>query len=152
MKSFQNQKGLTIKVIKSFCGTISRTIEDYSSDSMNYKGVDYFKKTGHGKWKLRDNHPFQFSIKNHNVVPKDQKPFIFYDDGIERIAIINDLIFFEGYELSDEILFGKTSTIKIEIELDFIKIEFTDQYGKVCEVGNSYSDSLYMELKEVLNQ
>ena len=32
---------------------IRRTIEDHSSDSANYKGIDYFRLIGRGEWSLR---------------------------------------------------------------------------------------------------
>ena len=33
--------------------TIRRTIEDHSSDSNNFRGVDLFKKVGRGEWAIR---------------------------------------------------------------------------------------------------
>lgn len=40
-------------VPKSLEATIRRTIEDHSSDSDNFRGVDLFKKVGRGEWALR---------------------------------------------------------------------------------------------------
>jgi len=34
--------------------TVRRTIEDHSSDSMNHRAEDTFRKLGHGHWGLRD--------------------------------------------------------------------------------------------------
>ncbi|WP_448581770.1 hypothetical protein [Thermaurantiacus sp.] len=40
-------------VPKTLEATIRRTIEDHSSDSANFRGVDLFAKVGRGEWALR---------------------------------------------------------------------------------------------------
>lgn len=39
---------------KTLEATIRRTLEDHSSDSANFRGVDLFAKIGRGEWALRD--------------------------------------------------------------------------------------------------
>ncbi|MFQ3596683.1 MAG: hypothetical protein SNJ63_11310 [Sphingomonadaceae bacterium] len=41
-------------VPKSLEATIRRTIEDYSSDSANFRGVDLFANVGRGEWAIRE--------------------------------------------------------------------------------------------------
>lgn len=41
-------------VPRSLEATVRRTIEDHSSDSENFRGVDLFKKISRGEWGLRD--------------------------------------------------------------------------------------------------
>jgi len=49
----QKRKSAGRSVPKTLEATVRRTIEDHSSDSAIFKGVDLFKKIGRGEWAIR---------------------------------------------------------------------------------------------------
>ena len=49
----QRRKNAGRSIPKTLEATVRRTLEDHSSDSANFRGVDLFKKIGRGEWAIR---------------------------------------------------------------------------------------------------
>ncbi|MDY0139644.1 MAG: hypothetical protein RBR50_08085 [Candidatus Izemoplasmatales bacterium] len=142
------------KSLKSFNGTISKTIEDNSKDSMNYKKYDLFKKIGSGKWEFTDKYQKSLEIMKRacNIRDVEIIDFDYFLDSNELCFITKKDIHYvmEWEELA--LFSGKISDSKISLVEDIIEINYKTHNNKEVSVNLKYTKTKYNKIMDLYHR